>query len=163
MTRLGIMSDSHGRVPPQVYTFFQNVDIILHCGDIGSADVLAELQHFKKTIAVCGNIDSKIDFPSLKDLLTFNIEGVKVLMTHIGGYPSHYPAAIKKILQNEKPHLFLCGHSHICKVMFDNDMNLLHINPGACGKYGIHLKCTLVRLEIDREKMQNLDVMEYDR
>ena len=163
MTRVGIMSDSHGLVPSQIYSFFEDVDLILHAGDIGTSEVLSELQAYKKTIAVCGNIDSKYEFVSIKDTEIFFIEQVKIFLTHIGGYPSRYALGIKKYLQIQKPDAFICGHSHICKVMFDDELKLLHINPGACGRRGIHTKCTLIKLEIDGARMKNLDVLEYDK
>jgi putative phosphoesterase len=163
MTKVGIMSDSHGLVPSQVYTFFKVVDLILHAGDIGTSEVFSELQAFKKPIAVCGNIDSRCEFAQLKDLEVFFIEQVKVVLTHIGGYPKRYASGVKDFLQSQKPNLFVCGHSHICKVMFDDDLKLLHINPGACGRRGIHAKCTLIRLDIDGTQMKNLEVLEYDK
>ncbi|MDR0790586.1 MAG: metallophosphatase family protein [Bacteroidales bacterium] len=163
MTKVGIMSDSHGLVPKQVYTFFKDVDLILHAGDIGTSYELSELQNFKKTIAVRGNIDSVCEFATLKDLEVFFIEQIKVVLTHIGGYPKHYASGIKEFLQSQTPNLFVCGHSHICKVMFDDDLKLLHINPGACGRRGIHVKSTLIRLEIDGIEMKNLEVLEYDK
>ncbi|MDR1005659.1 MAG: metallophosphatase family protein [Bacteroidales bacterium] len=163
MTKVGIMSDSHGIVPPKVYSFFENVDLILHAGDIGSADVLWELRNFKNTIAVRGNTDSIYDFGGVKEVEIFSIEQIKVVLTHIGGYPKHYQGNIKRLLTAEKPNLFICGHSHICKVMYDDDLSLLHINPGACGKSGIHKKCTLIRLDIDQRMMKNLELLEYDK
>ncbi|MDR1726300.1 MAG: YfcE family phosphodiesterase [Bacteroidales bacterium] len=163
MIRAGIMSDSHGTLPKQVYTFFEDVDVILHAGDIGSADVLLELQNFKKTIAVTGNIDAEYEFPRLQKTIVFNIEQVKVILTHIGGYPNHYPYDLKHFLQNEKPNLFICGHSHICKIIFDEELNFLHINPGACGKSGMHTKCTLIKLDIEGKEMKNLDLLEYNK
>ena len=163
MKRIGVLSDTHGIVPKQVYTFFENVDIILHAGDLGSTDVLDELRNFKPTIAVFGNIDGYEIYSQIKRIETFKIEDTKIMMTHIGGYPNHYEKGIKELLTIEKPNIFISGHSHILKVIYDKKFNLLHINPGAAGKYGFHQVSTLVRFCIDRDKPKDLEIMEYSK
>ena len=164
MVRVGVMSDSHGRVPQQVYTFFRDVDVILHAGDIGGKEVLETLRTFKKNvIAVYGNCDDKYLDEQVKGLLSFKIEDVNILMTHIGGYPKHYNADIKPYFTQEKPDIFICGHSHILKVIYDKDYNFLLVNPGACGHQGFHQVCTLVRFEIDGKEIKNLDVLDFDK
>lgn len=163
MKTIGLLSDTHGIVPKQVYTFFENVDIILHAGDLGSTDVLDELRHFKPTIAVFGNIDGYDVYSQTKRIETFNIEETKIMMTHIGGYPNHYQKGIKEMLIEEKPNIFISGHSHILKVMYDKKYNLLHINPGAAGHYGFHQVSTMIRFCIDKDKPKDLEIIEYDK
>ncbi len=163
MTKVGVMSDSHGIVPKQIYSFFKDVDVILHAGDIGSIEVIQELRNFKRTVAVYGNCDSKYMDNEIKGLLKIDIEQVKILMTHIGGYPKHYEKSIVPIFKEEKPNIFVCGHSHILRVMYDKDYNFLLINPGACGRQGFHQVGTLVRFVIDQSEIKDLDVMDFDK
>lgn len=163
MKRIGLLSDTHGMVPKQVYTFFKDVDIILHAGDIGTRDVLEELKHFKPTIAVYGNVDGYEIYSEAKRIEIFEIEGVKIMMTHIGGYPKHYEKGIKEMLVKEKPNIFISGHSHILKVIFDHDLNLLHMNPGASGNYGFHNVCTMIRFNIEEGKPKDLEILEYEK
>ena len=163
MKRIGLLSDTHGMVPKQFYTFFKDVDIILHAGDIGSTDVLEELKQFKPTIAVYGNVDGYEIYSQIKRVETFELEGVKIMMTHIGGYPKRYEKGIKELLKAEKPNIFISGHSHILKVIFDHDLNLLHMNPGAAGKYGFHNVCTMIRFNVEDSKPKDLEVLEYEK
>ncbi len=163
MTKVGVMSDSHGIVPKQIYSFFKDVDVILHAGDIGSIEVIKELRNFKRTVAVYGNCDSKYMDNDIKGLLKIDIEQVKILMTHIGGYPKHYEKSLVPIFKEEKPNIFVCGHSHILRVMYDKDYNFLLINPGACGRQGFHQVGTLVRFVIDKSEIKDLDVMDFDK
>jgi len=161
MKRIGVLSDTHGFVPKQVYTFFNECDEVWHAGDMGRG-VLEQLREFKPTRAVYGNMDDyslRYEVPS-SDL--FQCEGLKVLLTHIGGWPGHYPAPILKILQHDKPDIFVCGHSHILKVMYDKDLDLLHINPGAAGRQGFHKVSTLVRFTIDGTP-KNLEILDFDK
>lgn len=162
-TRIGVMSDSHGVLPKQIYSFFKDTDIILHAGDIGSADVIDELKSFKNTVAVYGNCDDRYMYDGIKNISVINIEKIKILMTHIGGYPGHYKKELLPVFEEIKPNIFICGHSHILKVMYDNDYHFLHINPGACGKQGFHNKCTLVRFVIDNENIKDLDVLSFNK
>ncbi len=163
MTRIGVMSDSHGVVPQQIYTFFKDVDIILHAGDIGHVEVLNTLRQFKKTVAVYGNCDDRYMADDVKSLMKIEIENVKILMTHIGGYPKRYEKKLEPIFKEEKPNIFICGHSHILKIQYDKEFNFLFINPGACGWQGFHQVGTLVRFVVDKKEVKDLDVLDFDK
>lgn len=159
--RIGILSDSHGCLPQQLYSFFADVDEIWHAGDIGPG-VLDRLMEFKPVVAVHGNVDGQEVRWTCPKTQLFQREGQKILMTHIGGYPKHYEARIRPLLRQERPNLFIAGHSHILRVMYDSDYDLLHINPGACGFQGWHRKRTLVRLSLSPTP-SDLEIMELDR
>lgn len=163
MTKIGLLSDTHAWLNPKIYDFFKDCDEIWHAGDIGSDDVAIELAAFKKLRAVYGNIDDwdiRSDFPQFQ---IFTIEEMKVVMTHIGGYPNAYAAGIKEILVKEKPDIFISGHSHILKVMRDPKLGLLHLNPGAAGLKGFHKKVTMMRFQIDGKDASNLEIYEADK
>lgn len=148
MTRIGVISDTHGRVPKQVYSFFAECDEIWHAGDCGPG-VVEELSRFKPLRAVWGNIDDysmRYDYPKVN---IFEVEGQKVMMTHIGGYPKHYQPEIRQLIIQERPQIFVSGHSHILKVMYDPQFQLLHINPGAAGRQGFQKVDTLVRFSLN--------------
>ena len=162
MTKVGVLSDTHGRVAKEVLDFFKDVDIILHAGDIGSTEVLDTLRKEKKLVAVYGNCDNKYLDDEVKGVISFKIEDVKLLMTHIGGYPKHNKDIVPYFV-SEKPDIFICGHSHILKIMYDKDWNFLLINPGACGYQGFHLVCTLVRFVIDGKEIKDLEVMDFNK
>mgnify|MGYP000439010988 CR=1 FL=1 len=160
MKKIGLLSDTHGFLDKKVFEYFKDSDEIWHAGDIGSMEVIEKLENFKPFKAVYGNIDdSKIrrEFPLN---LRFECEGVDVFMTHIGGYPGRYTRRVREIIRENPPKLYICGHSHILKVMNDKKYNLLHINPGACGNHGFHKIKTMVRFELDAGKIQNLEVIE---
>jgi len=160
MLQIGILSDTHGFVHPRVLEFFASVDEIWHAGDIGDIRVAKQMCVLKPFRAVFGNIDGhavRIEYPEVQNFL---IEKVKVLMIHIGGYPGRYNPRVKLLMEHEKPKLFICGHSHILKVIYDKKYDLLHINPGAAGKYGIHKSITVVRLVIDEDKMRDLEILD---
>ena len=161
MTHIGVLSDTHGTLPPQVFTFFKDCDQLWHAGDIGPG-VLEQLQAFKPTRAVWGNCDSFALHYELEEQLFFECEGQRVLMTHIGGYPGHYPYQLRRTLELASPDIFVCGHSHILRVMYDKDYNMLCINPGAAGRQGFHKVATLVRFVLDPTPGQ-LEIMEYPR
>lgn len=161
MKRIGIMSDTHGKIPHQVYSFFEECDELWHAGDIGNG-VFEELRAFKPTMAVFGNTDNWDLRNVLPETRLFQREGLKILMTHIGGWPGHYERRIIPLLENEKPDIFVAGHSHILRVMYDKSYNLLHINPGAAGQQGIHTKSTLVRLVLDGTP-KNLEICEFEK
>ena len=161
MKRIGILSDTHGTVPPQVYTFFNHCDELWHAGDMGRG-VLEKLRAFKPIRAVYGNMDDYALRYEVPKTQLFNCDGLRVLMTHIGGWPGHYPPDILKILQHDKPDIFVCGHSHILKVMYDQQLNLLHINPGAAGRQGFHKVGTLVRFTIDGTP-KDLEILDFDK
>lgn len=163
MTRIGIMSDTHGTVEPKIFDFFADCDILLHAGDIGDVRVIEQLSGFKPFLAVYGNIDGQDIRVFYPEIQRFRCEDVNILMVHIGGYPGHYDRKIYPILQSEHPQLFISGHSHILKVMYDQKLQLLHINPGAIGNVGIHHVKTAIRLNIDGRNMKNLEVLELPR
>ena len=162
MTRIGILSDTHGTLDERVFSFFKDCDEVWHAGDIGSERVLTDLQNFKPLRAVYGNIDSHDIRNLVPHELVFDCEKVRVYMTHIGGYPKRYDKHAYIALKKHRPKLFVCGHSHILKVMYDKDLNLLHINPGAEGNFGFHQKRTMVRLTIDGDNMKDLEVIELE-
>lgn len=161
--KIGIISDTHSFIDDKINDFFKDTDIIFHAGDIGSSDILKTLRQISKTIAVYGNIDDTLIRQIAKEYEIIKIEGVNILMTHIGGYPGRYqPTFFKKIMQ-EKPNLVITGHSHILKVIFDKKLNHLHINPGAYGKNGFHKARTAIRLVIDGKNIKDLEVFESIR
>ena len=163
MKRIGILSDTHGTLLPQLFDFFKDVDEIWHAGDIGNIETAQQLEAFKPLRAVHGNIDDHVVRLQYPEDLFFQVEDVHVYMTHIGGYPGHYPPEIKHILEEKKPELFVCGHSHILKVMYDQKLKLLHINPGAAGNSGFQKKTTMVRFVIDGTAMRDMEIFEKDR
>ncbi|HOH55334.1 MAG TPA: metallophosphoesterase family protein [Paludibacteraceae bacterium] len=163
MKRIGILSDTHGFLDPRIYQYFSECDEIWHAGDWGSLEVVNQLINFKPVRGVWGNIDD-VNIRSLfSEHLHFQCEEVSVWLTHIGGYPGKYDIKVRPTIFQQPPDLFVCGHSHILKVQFDKKLNLLHINPGAAGKYGFHTVQTIVRLEIDGKKIQNLEVIELKK
>lgn len=163
MTRIGVLSDTHGYLDPRVKEHFRDVDEIWHAGDIGSYEVLQALREFKPTRAVFGNMDGGDVRYSLSEFYRFRVEDVNVLMTHIGGYPGHYNPWLIPMFQKETPQLFVCGHSHILKVMFDNTWNMLTMNPGAAGLQGWQTVQTLLRFAIDKDQIKDLEVVELGR
>ena len=163
MVRIGLLSDTHSFVHPRAYEFFKDVDEIWHAGDIGNLKTADEFSSFKPFKAVYGNIDGA-DLRQIYPLrLIFFCESVKVVMTHIGGYPGRYERQIPELLVEEKPGLFITGHSHILKVMYDKKFHFLFINPGAAGKYGFHLSITMVRFVIDGKEIKQMEVLDIPR
>lgn len=161
--RIGLLSDTHGWLDPQLIEFFSECDEVWHCGDIGSvavADELSKQFHFR---AVYGNIDGDILRRMYPETDVFYCGQVKVVMTHIGGYPGRYDSRIRPVLMEERPQLFVCGHSHIAKVMYDKKIGCLHINPGAAGKYGFHKVRTAVRFVIEGKDIKDLELVEYKK
>lgn len=163
MTRIGVLSDTHGYLDPRVKEHFRDVDEIWHAGDIGSYEVLQALREFKPTRAVYGNMDGGDVRYSLSEFYRFRVEDVNVLMTHIGGYPGHYNPWLIPMFQKETPQLFVCGHSHILKVIYDNTWNMLTMNPGAAGLQGWQTVQTLLRFAIDKDQIKDLEVVELGR
>ena len=163
MKRIGLLSDTHGYIDEQILDHFKECDEIWHAGDWGNSIVNDTLESFKPVRGVYGNIDGKENRLIYPKDLVFEIEGVKVYMTHIGGYPTRYNKDSRPIILEEKPNLFISGHSHILKVIPDNKMNLLHMNPGAAGKHGFHQMRTMLRFEIDNGKIENLQVIELGK
>ena len=163
MPQIGLLSDTHGFVNPRILEFFLTCDEIWHAGDIGNTETADKLSAFKPLKAVFGNIDGTELRKSFPKNQVFNCEGVKVLITHIGGYPDRYEKEAKALIETEKPGLFICGHSHILKVIFDKKHELLHINPGAAGNSGFHHLITCVRFVIDGKNIRDLEVFEKER
>ena len=159
MTKIGLLSDTHGYLDEAVFKHFEDCDEIWHAGDFGS-DVADRLAAFKPLKGVYGNIDDKIIRQQFPEHLRFNCEQVDVWMTHIGGYPGKYAPAVREEIYNKPPKLFITGHSHILKVMFDPKIQCLHINPGAAGKSGWHKVKTLIRFCISDEKIHTLEAIE---
>lgn len=160
MTRIGLISDTHSFLDPAVFKYFDEVDEIWHAGDFGTLALADELLAFKPLKGVYGNIDDKDVRQIYPEHLKFKCEEVKVWMTHIGGYPDRYSANVKSEIYTKPPDLFIAGHSHILKVIFDKKINCLHLNPGAAGKYGWHQKRTLMKFCISENKIHTLDVIE---
>ncbi len=164
MKRIGLLSDTHGFLNPKIFVYFEECDEIWHAGDIGITDTADQLEKFKPLRAVYGNIDGKDLRARYPEDLFFTLEGVRIYMTHIGGYPPRYNSRVRKIIQQEKPDLFIDGHSHILKIMRDPNIdNLLHINPGAAGKQGFHKISTLVRFSLDSGAIKDLQVIELGK
>lgn len=160
MTRIGIISDTHSVLDERVFSFFESCDEIWHAGDVGAEEVLDRLEKFKPLRAVYGNIDSHKMRQRIPKEQLFYCEKVKVYMTHIGGYPGRYDGEALRQLKKHRPQLFVCGHSHILKVMFDKSLNTLCVNPGAAGNFGFHQMRTLLRFTIDGEEMKDMEVIE---
>jgi putative phosphoesterase len=160
MKRIGILSDTHSCWDDKYLIHFAGCDEIWHAGDIGSPLIIDRLAGYCPVRAVCGNIDGRELRLRFKELLRFKVEECNVLMTHIGCYPGKYSPAIRNILRSEKPQLFIAGHSHILKVMYDKEIGCLHVNPGAAGRQGWHAVRTLVKLTIDGSEIKDLEVVE---
>lgn len=163
MKKILLLSDTHSHIDDTILKYVQQADEIWHAGDIGSLVVTDNIKKLKPLRAVYGNIDddkARMEFPLHN---RFWCEGVAVWITHIGGYPGKYNQAVREELRNNPPQLFICGHSHILKVQFDKSLNLLHMNPGAAGVSGFHQIRTMLRFEIDGDKIQNLEVIEIGK
>ncbi len=160
MKKIGLISDTHSYLDPAVFKHFAEVDEIWHAGDFGNIGLADELAAFKPLRGVYGNIDGKDVRIVYPENLRFVCEEVDVWMTHIGGYPGKYNTAVKPEIYINPPALFICGHSHILKVMFDKKINCLHLNPGAAGKQGWHKTQTLLRFCISEKKIYNLEAIE---
>ena len=163
MTRIGVLSDTHGLLDERVIEHFKSVDEIWHAGDIGTADVLQRLREFKPTRAVYGNCDYGDVRATLSEFYRFRVEQVDVLLTHIGGYPGNYNPLARHKFEANPPKIFVCGHSHILKVQYDPYYRMLCLNPGAAGKYGFHTVQTLLRFCIDGEDVKDMEVIELQR
>jgi len=164
MTRIGLISDTHSYLDPLVFDYFENCDEIWHLGDIGSESIITELQNFKPLRVVYGNIDTPYLQKTLPEVDVFDLEGLKVMLIHIGAIPPRYNPKIKALLKKHSPNLFLCGHSHILKVIKDpNTVGLVYINPGAAGKHGFHHVRTLMKMELHDGKVVNLEVNELGK
>ncbi len=162
MTRIGLISDTHGFLDEKVFEHFKDCDEIWHAGDFGE-DVAGRLAMVKPLKGVYGNIDGQNIRSQYPEQLVFMCEGVKVMMRHIGGYPPKYNPETRKQLAIHHPQLFISGHSHILKVMYDEQAACLHINPGAAGRQGWHKVRTIIRLVIDGTNMSNCEVIELGK
>ena len=161
--KIGVISDTHGTFDDLLKDFLAPCDEIWHAGDIGSLELADEIAAFRPLRAVYGNIDGGIIRRVYHEFNYFDVAGTKVLMTHIGGYPRHYyPKALQHI-HASRPKIFVAGHSHILKVIYDPVYDLLHINPGAAGKYGIHAVRTAIRFDINESKIENLEIGEWNK
>lgn len=160
MMRIGLISDTHGYLDDAVFKHFDQCDEIWHAGDFGTLELADKLSSFKPLRGVYGNIDGKDIRLVYPEKIRFVCEETTVLMTHIGGYPGKYDARIREEIVRDPPGLFISGHSHILKVMYDKKVNSLHLNPGAAGKHGWHKVRTLLRFCISEEKIHNLEVIE---
>lgn len=163
MTRIGLLSDTHGYWDERYLKYFEPCDQIWHAGDIGSMEIVERLEAFRPLKAVYGNIDGQDIRRLFPEIARFTVDGADVLMKHIGGYPRKYDASIRSTLFANPPRLFISGHSHILKVKYDKSLNLLHINPGAAGIYGFHTVRTLVRFCIDNGSFSDLEVIELNK
>ena len=160
MKKILLLSDTHSHIDATILKYVKLADEVWHAGDVGDLKVTDTIQKLKPLRAVFGNIDNheaRLEFPLNN---RFFCEGVEVLITHIGGYPGKYSPAIREEITKNPPKLFICGHSHILKVMFDKKLNCLHMNPGAAGISGFHQKRTMLRFEIDGDKIQSLEIIE---
>ena len=162
MTRIGLISDTHSYLDDAVFEHFNQCDEVWHCGDFGDIKVINTLK--KKTVlkGVYGNIDGQDIRTAFPEQLVFMCEDVKVMMRHIGGYPPRYNPITKKEILIHQPQLFISGHSHILKVMYDPSMQCLHMNPGAAGKHGWHKVRTLIRFVIDGKEIKDCEVIELN-
>ena len=164
MVKIGLLSDTHGYLDDGILKYLEKVDEIWHAGDIGSLDVLNKLQSMHPVRAVFGNIDHGEIRNRVPENQIFETEGIKVWITHIGGYPGRYASDVKKRIYTIEPNLFICGHSHILKVMADpKNKKILHMNPGAVGQQGFHQKRTMLRFEIDTGEIKNLEAIELGK
>lgn len=163
MTKILLLSDTHSYLDDTILKYARQADEIWHAGDIGTMEIIDTLSHIRPTRAVFGNIDDhglQREFPENDRFLC---EGVDVWMTHIGGYPPKYNVRTRDEIKRNPPKLFICGHSHILKVMWDKNLGLLHMNPGACGKHGFHQVRTMLRFVIDGTVIKDLEVVELGK
>jgi len=163
MKKISLLSDTHSVLDERFIPHLKNSDEIWHAGDIGSLDIYDKLNEISKVKAVYGNIDNHQIRITLASEVFFKCEGLNIYMTHIGGYPGKYSKAVKEKIEKTKPDIFICGHSHILKVMNDKINNLLFINPGAAGNHGIHQVKTIVQFIINEKKISDLKIIEVKR
>lgn len=161
--RVLLISDTHSYYGPEIEKHLASVDEVWHAGDWGHHVVSEKLESKTAVRGVYGNIDTLDIRKQYPKELIFTVEGLKVYIIHIGGYPTKYSPGVKDALILHKPDLFICGHSHICKVMKDKNLNLIHFNPGAIGQHGFHQKRTMMRFDIENGKLLNINILEYER
>lgn len=161
MTKIGLLSDSHGHIPASVKDYLADCDEIWHAGDVGTIEVIEELQSWGKTLkGVYGNIDGQKIRSIFPEYLNFDVEGTKVLMIHIGGYPGRYSPRSQQLIKDLQPDVFVCGHSHILRVEKDPKKGMVCINPGAVGKHGFHKVSTCLRFHIENGSIKGMEVIE---
>lgn len=161
MTRIGLLSDTHGNLDPAAIPFLLDCDEIWHAGDIGTKEVLDQLGNTGKTLRlVHGNIDGPEIRYEAPARLVWEVERRRILMIHIGGYPGRYAPGVQALIAQEAPDIFVCGHSHILKVQYDEKNHLLALNPGACGRSGFHLVRTMLLFTIDDRDIRDMRVVE---
>ena len=163
MKKIGLLSDTHSFLDSRIFEYFQDVDQVWHAGDVGSVKLLEELNSFKPTTAVWGNIDDKNIRSLIPETAFFSVESTNVCITHIAGYPGKFTSKAKSLIKQYNPDIFICGHSHILKIMNDPVNNLLFINPGACGNEGFHKIKTIMKFEINGKKIENMKVIELGK
>jgi putative phosphoesterase len=158
--RIGLLSDTHGFLDPAIFAYFADCDEVWHAGDFGPVSVMDEIKAFKPLRGVWGNIDGAEIRASVPKVLEWECEGMKIYMTHIAGYPGAWDKKVKAMLSSFHPDVVICGHSHILKVMRDQSLGLLHLNPGAAGHNGWHTMRTVLRFQILEGKIQDLEAIE---
>lgn len=163
MKKILLLSDTHSYMDSAVLQHVKNSDEVWHAGDIGDLTVTDQIKKLTTLRAVWGNIDNATIRAEFPEHQKFTCEGIRIWMTHIGGYPPKYNMRTRDKLQQNPPDLFICGHSHILKVMPDKQLNLIHMNPGAIGKHGFQKVRTMLRFQIDNGKLSNLEVIEYKK
>lgn len=163
MVKILLLSDTHSYLDERMIFYINQADEVWHAGDIGNPEVYNALKKLKPIRAVYGNIDNQTLYSELPKIAIFKIEKCHVIMTHIGGYPNHYATGIKTILEQHRPQLFISGHSHILRVMYDKNLKILHINPGAAGKEGFQYVRTMIRFEIHESDIKNLEIIELEK
>ncbi|MBL7935143.1 MAG: metallophosphoesterase family protein [Bacteroidia bacterium] len=163
MKHILLISDTHSHLDEAVIKHIEEADEVWHAGDIGNIELTDRIKKIKPLRAVYGNIDDAILRKEFPKNLIFNCEEVKVFMTHICGQPTNYLKEVKDILLEEKPKLFICGHSHILKVMYQQQYDVLHMNPGACGIHGFHQIKTMLRFVIDKSEIKDLAIIELGK
>ncbi|AXT19289.1 YfcE family phosphodiesterase [Flavobacteriaceae bacterium AU392] len=163
MTKILLLSDTHSYIDDDILKYVKQADEVWHAGDIGDLKVADSIKSLKPLRAVYGNIDDakvRMEFPEHN---RFICEGMNIWITHIGGYPNRYDIRVKDAIIKNPPDIFICGHSHILKVMRDKKLNILHMNPGAVGKHGFHKARTMLRFEVNNGTIENLEVIEFKR
>ena len=163
MTRIGLISDTHGYLDDSVFEHFENCDEVWHAGDFGSEELAKKLKEKKSLKGVYGNVDDAKIRKEFPEQLVFMCEEVKVMMRHIGGSPPNYNPETRKQLKMHQPLLFISGHSHILKVIYDKKINCLHMNPGAAGRQGWHKVRTIIRFVIDGKDIKDCEVIELGK
>jgi len=161
--KIGLISDTHSHLDSGILGALQNVDEIWHAGDFGHINIAKDLSKIAPIKGVFGNIDDLEIRPEFPEYLVFDCEGLKILIIHIGGQPGRYSPLAKRLILEKQPDIFICGHSHILKIIKDHQNNCWYFNPGAAGHHGFHLQRTLIRFEIHEAKFSNLEVVELGK